>query len=480
VVERFLPALVVSSDEIGATTKIKEEGEMKRIVFLIVASLLVLGLVLPGTVGANATTIEVIIAGPMGYQEGQDMWNGATLANTTIGTITHGSDQYVFHLNQVDTNEIANPAGAAAILGSNLTSTGAKIVIGGYRSDAVDAMIPVAISHNALFFICGAALYGLLSDAYSYNSGWQYDEGYKYIFRGTPFNDVFLENNAIMWLGMVTSYIKKRYDITPKVAIFAEGLWANTIVEMAKNAIQTELGCELGPVERVSNNAAPNEVEDALTAIKNAHCHVIFTVLAGPVGVTYGYWKAKLDVPAISVGINVEAQDPGYWNKTYCSGKYGAEDEITLATWANGTAQTSKTGPFLTAFQNKYHHFPTFTAASYDVLWGLAKAIEAVGYDPNDLDPIIEWYEDMNNVQVTTTGNATYYPQWDSSTTGMWQATGPWPALNSTQLNQIYGVGGYNASCNFTMPPYTTHDLIYGPDYSTGIAIQWQSGKQVS
>ena len=453
---------------------------MKRIVFLIIASLLVIGLVLPSVVAAQTTTIEVIIAGPMTGIQGLHMWYGAQLANSEIGTFSDGGTDYEFHLNQVDTKEISNPPGAGAILDTALTATGAKLVIGGFRTEGTETMIPKAIAANATMFICGSASYSLLSAAFV-NAGhptysWTYDEGYKYIFRGTPFNEIFLLNNCFQMLGMVTTTIKMSGVASPKVAIVAESLtWADSQVALAEGLIQSPLAldCTLGPVWRISDTGGASDVLPALNDIKAENCHVIFTLMSGPVGTVFSTQKGRLEIPAIAVGINVPAQDPEFWDGTLGNCAY----EIALGTTLEGVTTGTGTAAFITAFKAAYGTNPIYTASSYDILKGMAEAIKDEGYNPADLDPLILWYEDPANAQPNTSGTSAYYPRWDGHTTGSWGAMSPipLPALNFTQYDTLYGTLGYNtpAGTNFTMPQYITHDLVYGPGYLTGIGVQW-------
>jgi ABC-type branched-subunit amino acid transport system substrate-binding protein len=485
---------------------------LKKIVFLIIASLLVLGLVLPGC--DQAIKIKVIIAGPMTYLEGRHMWYGAKLAANQILFGLGGGNLYEFKLIMLDDNEIADPAQAGTKLAAKLAANpDCKIVIGGCRAGAVATMIPIAMDRNVTMFIDGAAVYSLLSGPTPFPSGtgtpyYPYSTGaagYGYIFRGAPLNDIFQLNNAFLMTTMVAKRIEGIISANSskpvKIAILAEdSSWADWMVASAENIFGSVapnvLGWpwQLAGVYRVSSSASGSIITPILNAIKADGAHIIFTLLAGSVGVTFGHNKGELGVPAIAVGINLQAQYPTYWAATQYStspDKYGAEDEITLTTWAPGVNQTTKTANFLSGFvtwpQNADKEFPIYTAASYDILWSIRNAMLGVNSINNAL--LIPWYENINNAFLTTTGMTTYYPQWDGTMTGSWMDMwgGGWPVLNSTQRDYYYNstnhLIGYNPACNFTMAPYTTHDLVYGPTWQTGVGIQWQNvigtGKQV-
>jgi hypothetical protein len=123
--------------------------------------------------------------------------------------------------------------------------------------------------------------------------------------------------------------------------------------------------------------------------------------------------------------------------------------------------------------------YPLNTAATYDALFGLKAAIEAVAsYDAEAgaayawADDIIQWLEDPANGQVTTTGNTTYYPRPGTTAAGK-------PALTEAQVRSLYDLDSYNYTYTYdakdwTMPAHTTHDLAYGPGLLTGIGAQWQ------
>jgi len=460
---------------------------LKRIGFLIISTLLVLGLVVPGMVGGANPKIEILIAGPMTYTQGGDMYNGAELAANQINTaggVDVGGTDYDIELVKVDTNEIDNYADAGTVLlGAITANPNAQFIIGGFRTEGVVNEIPVAMANNVTMFITGAASYELLAEAplYPYIPAYA---GYKYIFRGSPFNTVFLLGNSLMMLGMVAVEVAS-LGVTPRIAIFAESLtWADPIVEGAE-ALIPAMGWELGHVARVSDKASSTVVDPELNAIEADKCNIIWTVMSGDVGTVFSLRKGALDIPAIAVGINVEAQAASFWGDT----NGGCEYEITMGTWAPGVEVTSTTLPFLSAFETAYGHFPMYTAAAYDVLNVLATAMNEVGSVNNE--DLISWYEDPANAQNTTMGLVGNYPVWQYGSFGYWSmladkdapdndvgfGVGILPALNSTQITQIYGdASNYDmpAGTNFTMPPYTTHDIIYGPTYVTGLAIQWQ------
>lgn len=508
---------------------------MKKIVFLIISSLLVIGLVLPGCGDGAAAepAIKFAILGPMDQIQGSHMMMGAEMAadeiNASTDKITSGTTKFEVELVEVDTDEIDNPSGAADIVYDALVADDPDVCIGGFRTEAVSTYIDDIKDAGKLYFIAGAATYSLLDTTDPLN---------KYVFRGTPFNDIFLVNNCYLMFAMVAKAIQDEmgyygvvianpyppYDppYVPywpagkvKIAIVAESLtWAESMRASAQKIIGG-----YGPVfgwEFATDGSHPDgewlvtdtesytNVQTKLNEIKAADANIIFTIMSGPVGLTYGKAMGAVAVPAVSVGINVEAQDPGYWLGTeHDPGEFGANYHITMATWAPNVTQTPTTASFLDAFATKYGGlFPVYTASSYDMVYTIKKAIEATNAATwnaetetatLDYDAVIAWLEDIDNAQVISTGRAGYFPKWDGHTLGKWSSAPGYdlPALNTSQLAEIYAPGMYTTpgvgSYNFTMPPYTTHDLMYGvrtdagdPEtgWMTGLAFQWINGVQ--
>jgi branched-chain amino acid transport system substrate-binding protein len=195
--------------------------------------------------------------------------------------------------------------------------------------------------------------------------------------------------------------------------------------------------------------------------------------MSGPVGQTFGKEMKALNITAIPVGINVEAQSPNYAITT------GSSYEVTTGTYAPGVANTPLTLGFLSRYQAYTGAMPIYTAASYGQVVALAAAIEAT--DSLDKDVVCEYLE--ANSRIDPAGVVQYYPEWDKVTHTYTLKRGVYlvdlPALNASQVAALYTTSGYNATFPFTMDPFTSHDLVYGPGYLTGIGVQWVAGAQV-
>jgi ABC-type branched-subunit amino acid transport system substrate-binding protein len=445
----------------------------------------------------------------MAYVQGQDMVRGAQLAANEIGSFTVNGTAYNFTIISCDTNEISDSAQAGVKLAAKLDlNQDCKIVIGGFRTEGVNTEIPIVLNRTPMFMIVGAATATLLATYLPspivgvpyYNSNVT-SAGYKYIFRASPFNSSFLVTAMFQMLVMVTNNVRTAMGWDPyvygsngtsnktvRIGIFAESLeWATPMVATFAGRIPlfaSSFGWSLGLIRTVSDQAGSSIVTPALNALKADKCHVILTIMSGPVGTVFSQKKGELAIPAIAAGINVLGQESTFWEDTegYC------EDEILMGTWAPGVNQTVKTAPFLSAFQAAYGKFPSYTAASYDVMYNLKAAIENKGWTLNatspadvqaSVDALIPYFEDLANKMTGTSGVNAFYPMWDGTTIKNSATYGqPLPALNASQVDALYAATGYIpqpfAPSNYTMPSFISHDLVYGPGWVTGIFMQWR------
>jgi len=140
------------------------------------------------------------------------------------------------------------------------------------------------------------------------------------------------------------------------------------------------------------------DVTAELSAIKRANADIVFTIISGPLGIVLGRQMGELQLPAVAWGINVEAQKDGFWQATAGKGNYVS----TLDTYAE-VETTPKTIPFVKAFKARFNKSPTYTAATYDVLYALKDAVEKVGsLDADKLVPYIEKSEFVGTGAVAT------------------------------------------------------------------------------
>ena len=363
--------------------------------------------------------IKIGVAGPMAFVQGQHQWFGAELGTEEInakGGILVGNKRMPIKLVKIDTNEILNVPDAASAIERAITRDKVDFLIGGFRTEAVFAMQDVAMDYKKIFIGCGAAhpeLCGRVTKDYN---------KYKYWFRLTPINSLFLLKVDLLLVETVANAIRKELGIaTPKVAIVAEkAVWADPIVGLGKTNLP-KMGMEVVGEWRPS--ATATDVTAELSAINASGAQIIFTTFSGPVGIPYAKKWGELKIPAASVGINVEAQKKGFWEATGGMGNY----EMTQNTLAR-IEITPATIPFYDKFTARVGEFPTYNAGTYDAILILAAAIERARTLDSD------------------------------------------KMVTELEKNDTLGAPGRQV---FTKE----HDITWGPGYVTATGTQWQDQK---
>jgi branched-chain amino acid transport system substrate-binding protein len=460
------------------------------------ASLFVLGLVFPGCsevkpepviYAFDGGKISIGVVGELNCAAGVMQWTGATLAQEAIngdGGIAIEGSSYVLELVPIETGEeTMDPSGLTGVAALTAVIDDLDFIVGGFRTEAVDIYRDVAIEKEVIFINCGAAsetLQHSVVDDYA---------NYRFWFKGTPYNEYFMGQSVARILGAVATKLREQMgvtaDYTLNAAIIADNLaWAYKQVVIITDLLQ---GVNVNLVDNpywVDAAGDTIEMQSALTSIGASDPQFIIPVLSGNAGTLYDLLRGSSVPNAMSVGINVMAQLRSPWIAGNLTGAPpdgpACAYEVVLDTWAEGLEQSQKTRSFLTMFRDStLGEYPLNTAATYDALLGLQKAIEEVAWyeavngtayaDAND---IIQWLEDPANAQVTTAGLTAYYPRPETTAAGK-------PALTEAQVRSLYDLDSYNHTYTYdakdwTMPPHTTHDLAYGPGLLTGIGAQWQ------
>jgi branched-chain amino acid transport system substrate-binding protein len=492
---------------------------LKRIVFLMVGVLLVLGLVLPGCGGGgggggspyhglvNPGFLTIGVIGDMNYEQGQDARDGGYLAKADVDTFVVNTTNLQVKIVVVDNGEIDNPLDSGPYVTAQIPNC--DFMVGGFRTEGVVTYMPQLMAANMTYIDCGAATTSLAMKAVTFGSGNSYNAN-KYFFRGTPMNDYLLNHSLsklftsfltvgeIIWLSthnFTTEFI-------PQIALVAESaLWTQDGQKMSQASIE-RLGLNVSTVTyQVGTEYTEAQVANVLNTIPS-QTNMIITILSGPVGISYANAVHTVFPNAMSVGINVEAQASSF--PTAIGDPSYALTELFLDGWASGANITSSTSNFVDAFVTQYGHLPLYTAGTYDAIKSLVAAVVAKGsgsttikYKPGDIVTYLE-----GSVTETAAGNTGFYPEWDGTTKGTWTAypgATPklQPALNQNQVLALYpwlvnATFAENVSGNltlvpwsyeeddWTMPPLPTHDLIYGVKWdsahawATSIASQWQ------
>ena len=367
-------------------------------------------------------TIKIGVIGPMQFVQGKHHWNGAVMIQEKInaaGGVQVGDKKMKIELVKADSNEFLSMTDATNAMELLLTREKVDFVVGGFRTEAVLAMQDIAMDYKTIFLGCGAATKSICDRV-----GEDYDR-YKYWFRITPFNNVFLAKTNFIHLATVAGIMRKTVGIQkPRVAIVGEKqAWVEAMVK-ASEATIPKLGMEVAGVWRPSQTAT--DVTAELSAIQRADAHIIFTIFSATVGVTFAKQIGELKIPVAQVGINVEAQKDGFMEATGGMGNY----VMTLNTYTRGVEINELTKPFVEGYIERFGETPAYNAGTYDAITLLSDSIEAAG--SLDSDKVVAELE-----------------KWDGNTPS----------------------GRFKFDKN--------HDPIWGPGYLTGVGVQWQDGKMV-
>jgi branched-chain amino acid transport system substrate-binding protein len=393
---------------------------------IFILAMVSLFLVSPWTV-AFGQEIKIGVIGPMQFVQGKGHWNGAIMATEELnakGGVQVGAKKMKIQLIQADSNEFLNVTDATNAMERLITKDKVHFVVGGFRTEAVLPMQDIAMENKKIFIGVGAAHDELcLRVAKNYNT-------YKYWFRGSPFNSSFLGRTSFIHLATVGAILKQSLNIPKiKVAVVAEkAVWTEPMIKAAESALPN-MGMEIVGVWRPSPVAT--DVTAELSAIQRSEAHIIFTIFSSSVGIPFARQGGELKIPAVQVGINVEAQKDGFWQATQGMGNY----IVTMDTYARGVEYNELTKPFVDGYVKRFGETPAYTADTYAaIVYGLAPTIEQAGtLDPDKLVSVLE-----NRVYKTPAGTVAY--------------------LKDAEGRHL-------------------HELRWGPGYLTSLGVQWQDGE---
>ena len=172
---------------------------MERKYFLRVVLLVSLAIMAFGLPAWAAGTIKIGVIGPMNFVQGKGHWNGAVMAAEEInakGGVQVGKEKMKIELVKSDSNEFLNVTDATNAMERLMTQDKVDFVVGGFRTEAVLPMQDIAMDYKKIFIGCGAATKSICTRvAENYSR-------YKYWFRGTPFNEIYLVRTSFAHLGV--------------------------------------------------------------------------------------------------------------------------------------------------------------------------------------------------------------------------------------------------------------------------------------
>jgi len=471
---------------------------MKKAVFLIIATSLVIGLVLAGCTGGPAEPYSPVrtlktpgkltigVTGAMGFDQGLHALYGGQLAASSIGSFSVGNQTLTVTIVPVDTDEILRCCGAGGVAAVMGATSGCDFMVGGFRTEGLVVYREPIMDANMTFIDCGTA-----TEALCHSVVTNYTR-YKWFFKGAPRNEYLSAKSQSKVLTLVIAMATAvKPAFVPRIAILAEdAAWSRAPREAALANFQAA-GYSVGQgLWLVDPNAVA--IGGTLANINAASPNIIYTIFSGPVGMVYGNSVGTFMPDVLSVGTNVEAQ-----RQEFGTNANFAKGMIFMDGWAPGVNQTDSTAAFLDAFAAAHNGaWPIYTSATYDAVYSLVEALQSEGYVdgstvkyvPEDIVVYLETAT-RQGVAAKKTG---VYPIWDGVTTGTYyeypgKSTAGLPALNESQVLALYpwlasakfsdnvAVSNWTYTAdNWTMQPHTTHDLVYGSEWACGIASQWQ------
>ena len=402
---------------------------MKKITVILSVLFAIFCAVTISTPAWGADVIKIGVIGPMNFLQGKGHWNGALMAEEEInakGGVQVGDKKMKIELVKADSNEFVNVTDATNAMERLMTQDKVDFVVGGFRTEAVLAMQDIAMDYKKVFIGCGAAHPKLCTRVAE-----DYDR-YKYFFRGTPFHSGNLVRTCFIQMATVGAILKKALGLPKvKVAIVAEkAMWVDPMIKAAEGFIP-KMGMEVVGVWRPS--ATATDVTAELSAIQRSGAEMIFTIFSSSVGIPFARQAGELKVPAVQVGINVEAQKDGFYEATQGYGNY----VYTMNTYCRGVESNENTKHFVDTYVKKFGETPTYTADTYyAIALALAPTIEEAG--TIDSDKVVSILE--NRVYKSASGTVKYTKTKDGK---------------------------------------HLHDLTWGPGYLTSLGVQWQDGKMM-
>jgi branched-chain amino acid transport system substrate-binding protein len=378
-------------------------------------------------VRAADKVIQIGVIGPMKFSYGEQTLIGAQMAADKInaaGGVSVKGEKYKIVLHEADDNSFLSTSDAVSAMERLATVMKVKYIIGGFKTESVLAQQEVMADHKVIFLGSGSAhAEQCLKVGRNYNR-------YKYWFRVCPHQSDDVSRTYVAAAAPVLAALNAKLGITkPKVAILADkAQWADPGTEYAKT-IFAKMGCEVVGVWRPSFTATSVSAE--LSAIKSAGAHMIFLLSSGPSGNVISRQWGELQIPAAMTGTNTEGARLVHWTQTdgkcnyAVTSNYVADVEMTKHTrafYAEFVKRAKGEGPIHPG------------AGAYDAVNVLKEAIERA--NSLDVDPIISALEKTKHLGAT--GMVAFTP-----------------------------VG--------TNRP---HDLIWGPNNTTFVSIQWRDGKQ--
>lgn len=292
-------------------------------------------------------------------------------------------------------------------------------VIGTYISEIALALEPWAARSHVPFITTGAA-----SNEISKHIHDDYEKN-KYTFHEFMAS-AFIADSVC---DSIKQTLQPQYSIKTAVVFSEDAAWT-TPLDGEYLACLPKIGVNV--LDHIRFSADTSDFTPLFNKIESEKPDVIIAGISH-VGVQPTVQWAQQQVPIPMMGYSGQATSGTFWNDT--SG--AAAGIVTFSIAAEGSELTTKTQPFVAGYLKRFGGAPVITGfTTFDALNVLAEAIKRAG---------------------STEGEKLV------------------AALEKTDyIGTVGRVQFYGRDSQFT------HAMKYGPEYVTGVMLQWQNGKQVT
>jgi len=282
-----------------------------------------------------------------------------------------------------------------------ITVEDVDFLTGGFRTEIVIPMKEVAMDYQKIFIITGAATTELFNSKGSYTMPDYKDnvegnyERYKYMFRVMP------PNSSLLFTGCLIPYLADHLvpmlggseEEPVKVAAVIENLaWCDLIATIYDGAFPLAFPPTMEKVRDKSWRPGhlDTDFSSILTAIEDRGAELIIHVFSGEAGLAYVKQWGEMEIPAVTIGIDVLSQNSDMWTDT--DGKCEYEAFISSPPRVNLTAGLI---PWWDRYVERWGHDPVYTSlGAYDAIFTLKFGIETAGsLDSDDIVVALEGSE---------------------------------------------------------------------------------------
>ena len=360
--------------------------------------------------------IKIGISTAVALQVGRDSTDCATLA---VDEINARGGVLGRKLQLVVADETENPEQGIAAVKKLTGDEKVDVIVGGYTSGVTLAQLPHLAAARTIYIGVGAA-----SPAITAKVKQDY-EHYKYVFRISPINSIRLAQSVV---GYVTGYVKGELGLQSVAMVGESAKWVQDLLPVLRK------GVEQGGVKVTLSevfDTATTDFSPILSKVKASGAQYLVVILSHASSDVFAkqWYDARFPIPY--GGIDVKGQDANFFERV--GGKALGEVNYLSAMRA---PLSSRTIPFVDAFQGRYGRLPVYTGfGTYDGVYAYAEAAQRAG--TTDPDRVVKELErtDMpataGRVQFDDTHDVKSGPGLVNALFVQWQARGErailWP-----------------------------------------------------